>query len=65
MLIIKFDLLFFSAPYSRSFFENANIDYMYTKLKKELQDVVYTLGDENFSLEEKVLNFLEYHKVDS
>ena len=52
-----------ATPYSRSFFENANIDYMYTKLKKELQDVVYTLGDENFSLEEKVLNFLEYIRL--
>ena len=60
----KFLLNYIKAtPYSRSFFENANTDYMYAKLKKELQDVVYTLGDEHFSLEEKVLNFLEYIRL--
>ncbi len=60
----KFLLNYIKAtPYSRSFFENANTDYMYAKLKKELQDIVYTLGDEHYSLEEKVLNFLEYIRI--
>ena len=46
-----------STQNSKSFFEIGNTDYMYAKLKKELEDVVSTLGCEHFSLEEKIINF--------
>ncbi len=52
-----------STQNSKSFFEIGNTDYMYAKLKKELEDVVSTLGCEHFSLEEKIINFLEYIRL--
>lgn len=50
-------------PYSKRFFENSNTEYMYDKLKTELKEIVDILGNKHFSLEEKILNFLEYIRL--
>ena len=48
---------------SKQYYQNANEELLTAKLTEEIEDIVREIGNENFSFDEKILNFLEYFRL--
>ena len=52
-----------SSTASKSFFDNVNVENLMTKYEEELVRVSKALGNSTFSSKQKILNFLEYIRM--